>query len=137
MAMPIERVRTMWRKALPRGASGAVAVMLVAAAPALAQDPSRLQGQSAEEVARKSQSCLLCHAGVEEMHRGKVPLGCIDCHGGNPNGQTAKDAHVQPRHPDRWPTSANPERSYTWLLEETPEFVRFVNPGDLRVAEVS
>ena len=32
-------------------------------------------------------------------------------------------------------SSANPERSYTLLLAESPEFVRFVNPGDLRVAQ--
>src|SRR5690606_8690716 len=43
-------------------------------------------------------------------------------------------AHVLPRFPSRWKSSANPERSYTWLLKESPEFVRFVNPGDLRVA---
>ncbi len=28
----------------------------------------------------------------------------------------------------------NPERAYTKWLKETPEYVRFVNPGDLRVA---
>jgi len=50
-------------------------------------------------------------------------------------------AHVQPLYPDRWPqradgtpSSANPERLYTGLLEESVEYVRFVNPGDLRVA---
>jgi hypothetical protein len=32
-------------------------------------------------------------------------------------------------------SSANPERSYTLLLAESPEFVRFINPGDLRVAQ--
>jgi len=32
-------------------------------------------------------------------------------------------------------SSANPERSYTLLLAESAEFVRFVNPGDLRVAQ--
>ncbi|HVT19422.1 MAG TPA: hypothetical protein VHQ90_24995 [Thermoanaerobaculia bacterium] len=32
-------------------------------------------------------------------------------------------------------SSANPERSYTLLLDESPEFVRFINPGDLRVAQ--
>ena len=35
----------------------------------------------------------------------------------------------------RWPTSANPVRTYTLLNDEYPEFVRFVNPGDLRVAK--
>ena len=36
-----------------------------------------------------------------------------------------------------WPTSANPVRSYTLLNHESPEFIRFVNPGDLRVAHIS
>ena len=28
-----------------------------------------------------------------------------------------------------------PPRTYTRLLDESPEFIRFVNPGDLRVAK--
>ena len=43
-------------------------------------------------------------------------------------------AHVLPRYPDRWPSSANPKRTYTLLNKESPEFVRFVNPSDYRVA---
>ena len=53
-------------------------------------------------------------------------------------------AHVLPRHPQAWPrradgtpSSANPERLYTGLLAESPAYVRFVNPGDLRVAAQS
>ena len=46
-------------------------------------------------------------------------------------------AHVLPRYPHtwHWPSSALPERTYTLLNREAPEYVRFVNPGDLRVAE--
>ena len=36
-----------------------------------------------------------------------------------------------------WKGSANPERSYTAVLDEDLAFVRFVNPGDLRAASVS
>jgi len=36
-----------------------------------------------------------------------------------------------------WPSSGNPVRSYTLLNYESPEFVRFVNPGDLRIAHLS
>ena len=45
-------------------------------------------------------------------------------------------AHVQPRNPEQWhwPISAKPERSYTLLNHESPEFIRFVNPSDYRVA---
>ena len=44
-------------------------------------------------------------------------------------------AHVLPRYPGAWhsPSSANPIRSYTLLNKEAPEFVRFVNPSDLRI----
>ena len=48
-------------------------------------------------------------------------------------------AHVQPLYPDTWhyPHSANPERTYTLLNKESPEFIRFVNPSDYRVARES
>ena len=48
-------------------------------------------------------------------------------------------AHVLPTYPDDWhyPSSANPERTYTLLNRESPEFVRFVNPSDSRVARES
>ena len=45
-----------------------------------------------------------------------------------------QQAHVWPRFPDAWGTSGNPVRSYTLLNHESPEFIRFVNPGDLRIA---
>jgi hypothetical protein len=90
-----------------------------------------------------------------------VKLGCVDCHGGDANvpvvaGQDPKShayaeardrAHVLPRYPRTWgyvrdkaikdawvPTAANPKESYTLLNKEAPEFVRFVNPSDYRVA---
>lgn len=45
-------------------------------------------------------------------------------------------AHVLPRYPIAWsyPSSANPERTYALLNREAPEFIRFINPGDLRIA---
>ncbi|HEV7765281.1 MAG TPA: hypothetical protein VGQ76_09785 [Thermoanaerobaculia bacterium] len=63
-----------------------------------------------------------------------VKLACTDCHGGNSSAITKEQAHIAPRNPELWKTSANPPRTYTALLEESPEFVRFINPGDLRVA---
>ncbi len=96
-----------------------------------------------------SRGCLSCHVGIEPMHASPaVQLSCVDCHRGDaaagaPPGAgpasaeylAAKDrAHVRPRFPERWPSAANPERSYTLTLEESPEWIRFVNPGDLRVA---
>jgi hypothetical protein len=48
-------------------------------------------------------------------------------------------AHVLPRYPHTWgwPSSRTPERTYTLLNRESPEFIRFMNPGDLRVARES
>jgi hypothetical protein len=85
------------------------------------------------------------------MHKSPaVVLGCVDCHGGNasivatdisnhnaPAYVAARDkAHVLPQYPKawHWPSSANPKRSYTLLNKEAPEYVRFVNPSDYRVA---
>ena len=64
-------------------------------------------------------------------------LGCVDCHGGNPQAADQQAAHVWPRFPEAWRSSGNPVRSYTLLNHENPEFIRFVNPGDLRVAHLS
>jgi hypothetical protein len=94
--------------------------------------------QTDADVARKSQGCLVCHVDVGNMHNEPtVKLGCVDCHGGNAEAQTIDDAHVHPRFPSAWPTSANPVRSYTLLNHESPEFIRFVNPGDLRINHLS
>ncbi len=100
----------------------------------------------------KSEGCQSCHASTDQltMHGNEgVIIGCTDCHGGDasvrkpastvqgaPAYQTALDqAHVPPRYPEFWhyPDSATPERSYTKLNMESPEFIRFINPGDYRV----
>jgi hypothetical protein len=97
-----------------------------------------LSRQSAEEAAAKSRSCIACHQGVCDPHmKSTVRLGCIDCHGGDATATDKEHSHVFPRFPDAWPASANPVRSYTLLNHESPEFVRFVNPGDLRIAHLS
>jgi hypothetical protein len=103
--------------------------------------------------AQTLEGCLKCHAQIEPMHEfgptatldkldnGKDALGltCTACHGGNPVATEKETAHVRPRFPREWEragksTGANPERSNTLLTRESLEFVRFVNPGDLRVA---
>ncbi len=96
--------------------------------------PALLQ-QTQFAVDAKSSGCLTCHQGIEPMHASDaVKLGCTDCHGGDANARTKELAHVKPRFPEIWKTSANPPRTYTALLRESPEFVKFINPGDLRVA---
>jgi hypothetical protein len=95
--------------------------------------------QTQAEVNAKSIGCLQCHQGVEPMHKSEnVVLGCTDCHGGNPGrGLKKEQAHILPRNKEFWKTSANPPRSDVWLNHESPEFIRFMNPGDLRVAQQS
>ena len=112
--------------------------------------------QDADAATAKSASCIGCHSAsdAKSMHRSEaVVLGCVDCHGGNPGiavpANFKKDdphydevrdrAHVLPRFPHSWnfPSSANPERSYTLLNREAPEYIRFVNPSDYRVARTA
>jgi hypothetical protein len=94
--------------------------------------------QTSEQAAAKSNGCVMCHQNVHDPHRkNTVRLGCTDCHGGDATTTDKGSAHVRPRFPEAWPSSANPQRTYTLLNHETPEFVRFVNPGDLRIAHIS
>src|SRR5438270_10247524 len=94
--------------------------------------------QTQAEADAKSVGCIECHKGVEPMHKAEqnVVLGCVDCHGGNPARRLKKEqAHILPKNKEFWKTSANPPNSTAWLNHESPEFIRFMNPGDLRVAE--
>lgn len=105
--------------------------------------PPELQGidlsrQTPDDVMAKSWGCMQCHQHTGDPHgKATVRLGCIDCHGGDPTATSKELAHVAPMLPQAWLTSANPVRSYTLLNHERPEFVRFVNPGDLRIAHLS
>ncbi|OLD81878.1 MAG: hypothetical protein AUF67_06265 [Acidobacteria bacterium 13_1_20CM_58_21] len=104
-----------------------------------------------EDADRKSSGCVSCHTSTDEptMHSAKtVHLGCTDCHGGDasisavgraarnsPEYNSAKEkAHVRPRDPSFKDRSAFSERDYTKWLAESAEYIKFVNPGDLRVA---
>jgi hypothetical protein len=118
--------------------------------------PPAPANQSAESVTAKSGGCLTCHTQTDSnsMHTNPaVKLGCTDCHGGDatvrllggsPRGSSGymkaqEAAHVLPRYPDAWqyPSSANPPRTYTLLNRESPEFIRFINPSDYRIARES
>ena len=99
---------------------------------------------------RKSVGCIRCHRPMDSatMHTtDTVRLGCTDCHGGDPKTQlpdgaeegspeyekTKKQAHPQSKL-GAWKGPANPERAATSWLKEDKDYIRFVNPGDLRVA---
>jgi hypothetical protein len=84
----------------------------------------------------RSAGCIHCHQHTGDPHqKGTVRLGCIDCHGGRADTLAKELAHVPPRFPEAWRSSGNPVRSYTLLNHESPEFIQFVNPGDLRVLD--
>ncbi len=97
-----------------------------------------LLNQTKEMADAKSWGCLECHKTQHDPHFSKaLHLGCTDCHGGDPTSTIKHEAHVSPRFPDAWLSAANPIRSYALLNHERPEFIRFMNPGDLRVAHIS
>ncbi|HEY2961624.1 MAG TPA: hypothetical protein VGJ37_04375 [Pyrinomonadaceae bacterium] len=144
--------------------SRTVAGLIVVFATALAIASWRTSAAEQTATAPKVEGCVSCHGLIEPMHKygttetlekikdGKdaVGLSCTACHGGNPVPRKTSDApaeiervkreaHVQPLYPREWQRSgrhsgANPERSNTLLNRESWEFVRFINPGDLRVA---
>jgi hypothetical protein len=97
-----------------------------------------LRRQTRADADLKSAGCISCHQSCGDPHdKPTVNLGCVDCHGGDASAATKERAHVLPRFPKAWRSSRNPVRSYTLLNHESPEFVRFVNPGDLRIAHLS
>jgi hypothetical protein len=99
----------------------------------------------------KSVGCTTCHEKTDQptMHANPgVVLGCADCHGGDPavrRGSEAPDgeayaalkdaAHVLPADIGTFGHGpGNPKHSMARWTQEHPAYVRFVNPGDLRVA---
>lgn len=115
--------------------------------------PPAPKTQTKDQMNAKSGGCVSCHTNTDEKTMHETPaikLGCTDCHGGNADVHVAsgakkgdedylhtlEKAHVLPLFPDVWhfPSSANPKRTYTLLNKESPEFIRFVNPSDYRIA---
>ena len=111
----------------------------------------RARAETSPNSAAPTEGCLKCHDQIEPMHRfgptttldrlnnGKDALGltCTACHGGNPVPTTKEEAHVQPRFPREWTRDGKfrvPENSGLLINRESLEFVRFLNPSDLRVA---
>src|SRR5262245_24971429 len=119
---------------------------------AYTQGSTRPSYKDQAEADLKSAGCLSCHKGTDSnsMHvAAEAVVSCVDCHGGqglvmasgspgsSPYEEAKRKAHVQPRNSEVRAGAANPLRSYTALLSEPEEFVRFVNPGDLRAAPLA
>jgi hypothetical protein len=115
-------------------------------------DSLRLK-QSQADVDAKSAGCQSCHTSTDSstMHVSQsVRIGCADCHGGDPTAQVSAGlssssaeyqnikikAHPQPKVLANG-NSANPVRVYTSWLKEDWNYVKFVNPGDLRVVSTT
>lgn len=105
------------------------------------------QSMQGDRVVADEGSCVACHAGCVDPHPGGRKSTCTHCHGGDATKTTVDGAHPVPRFPKEWADSANPEpkhrgakdsanpeRPYTLTLKESEAWIRFVNPGDLRVA---
>ena len=112
-----------------------------------------MSGCEAEQVVLHRDNCEVCHqpldengvaAGLEEAHPW-LELSCVDCHGGNPricDGEIVGNdcstgwvydkerAHVDPNGSPPYIRNL-PARD---LDEIDQDFLRFVNPGDYRVA---
>ena len=108
-----------------------------------------IQRETAEQARLASVGCMSCHTGIEHpnMHaEDTVVLGCTDCHGGNAEitsthrpgtdeyAEEEQKAHVQPLFPEDLAQGGHPVRPYVRWLKESYEFVKFSDPGDLRVA---
>jgi hypothetical protein len=90
---------------------------------------------------------MKCHAGIEQMHpetdvkdaeTGKAEtraLTCVECHGGNGAASEKAQAHVQPRNREMFAVREYRKASYAAINGETPEFIQFMNPSDLRIAD--
>ena len=116
--------------------------------------PPAPERQTAQDALAKSLGCVSCHTATDHttMHVNTgVILGCTDCHGGDaqvvkPQTAAPKDASLPGGDRQRARAAARiprrgtsrrarlPTRTYTLLNREAPEFVRFINPGDYRVA---
>jgi hypothetical protein len=109
-----------------------------------------LRTETPEEAERATGGCISCHTGIEHpnMHQetATVVLGCTDCHGGDASVKSAsypgsegyqsdeKKAHVHATFPEDEARGGHPTDAYTNWIKESYVFVKFVDPGDLRVA---
>ena len=144
-----------WVFAQSEAAKPVIPAQSTPAPPPLPPEPLRIklrptiQSETAEQAKLASVGCMSCHTGIEHpnMHaEDTVVLGCTDCHGGNSDVMSThrpgtdeyadeeQKAHVQPRFPEDLAQGGHPVRPYVRWLKESYEFVKFSDPGDLRVA---
>jgi len=89
--------------------------------------------------------CVSCHEGIEAAHAPYIDAGrCSTCHGGDASRTLKKRAHVLP--PEDWAAirgDALPPAPDGFIRDFAPDqldatdpaYVRFINPGDIRVLD--
>lgn len=136
-SVPIERPMEL----IPDATGFGPAVSVPSPKPTVPRKARNIIDQTWEEAKRKSNGCMECHKQTDAhtMHESPhVVLGCTDCHGGNAKpGLGILEAHILPRNPEYFRTSANPPNATVLLNQESREFIRFINPGDLRTADLA
>ena len=103
---------------------------------------------STKPLALTGEQCLSCHDGVESIHPkgGVEPDACVVCHGGDPKATEQDEAHVSV--PPDWGEIRGeglPGAPHGYIKDMAPDqldriepaYLRFINPGDVRVAEES
>ncbi len=92
-----------------------------------------------EDIPAGEAGCVGCHRplsndgsrfGIEDAHPW-AELTCTDCHGGNPAASTRGTAHVPPGDGPSYVKNLASDQLDALSLD----YLRFVNPGDLRVAD--
>lgn len=90
------------------------------------------------------EGCLTCHEGIEQAH-GPIPGDqCVICHGGDPESRSKAEAHVSipsdwaeirgdglPVAPEGFIRDFAPDQ----LDRLDPAYLKFINPGDIRVVD--
>ncbi len=88
--------------------------------------------------------CLSCHQGVERAHGPIAENDCVTCHGGDPEASTKAGAHIPV--PENWVAVRGdglPPAPHGFIRDFAPDqldaidpdYVRFINPGDIRVLD--
>ncbi len=90
--------------------------------------------------------CQGCHVGIEPIHPESAGLtgDCVVCHGGDPEADTIEEAHVPV--PDDWAAIRGPDLppapdgfikdfASDQLAQLDRDYLRFINPGDIRVVD--
>lgn len=88
--------------------------------------------------------CMSCHQGIEQAH-GPIPADeCVVCHGGDATVASKDAAHVPV--PDNWEQvrgTGLPPAPHGFIRDFAPDqldqidpaYLRFINPGDIRVVD--